>query len=72
MAIFTPEDKQIMWTDKTKTSRPTIYMLEVNTRPTTQLVLVVAKSYVDEQTDEFESKKHGTDRLFFCCFDSSP
>ena len=37
----------------------------MDSRPTTKLVLVIANSYVDEQMDEFESKRPGTDRLCF-------
>ena len=43
-------------TSSGQTSRPTICSSNVNSRRTAHLVLVIVNSYLDGQTDDFESK----------------
>ena len=65
MAIFTLDDGQMT---SGRTGRPTICSSNVNSRRTTHLVLVIVNSYLDRQTDDFESKGPGTNRLGYLDF----
>ena len=46
-----------------RTSRPMIFLSNVNSRRTTHLLLVIINSYLDGQTDDFLRKRPGNNRF---------